>query len=82
MDFLSSFAGPPCFAAFGSPSGADVQGEPTSPGSLLMGASHVVVPVHERALRVIPPRPDVKLVQRIRNGVPVRAVDEQEDLTL
>jgi len=52
-----------------------------SPSYLLICASHVVVPVHEVALRVVPPRPDVKLEER-RQVESVWAVDEQEYLTL
>ena len=50
------------------------------PGALLMCASHVVVPVHEIALRVVPPRPYVKLEEG-RYVEPVWAVDVQEHLT-
>jgi eukaryotic-like serine/threonine-protein kinase len=50
--------------AFGSPGTGDAQHEPASPGNLLMCARHVVVPVHERALRVVPPRPNVEFEQR------------------
>src|ERR1700683_700357 len=56
-------------------------GSGKSPGTLLACASHVVVPVHKRTLRVGPPSPDVKLEER-RYVVSVRAIDEQKSLTL
>jgi len=46
-----------------------------------MRATYVVVPVNKRALRVVPPRPDVKLEEG-RNMESVWAVDEEKYLTL
>ena len=38
--------------------------KPLSPCNLLVSARHVVVPVHERALGVVPPRPNVEFEER------------------
>src|SRR5579862_2737164 len=51
------------------------------PRYLLMRASHTVVPIDERALRVVPPCPDVKLEER-RNGETVGIAHEQKHLTV
>jgi hypothetical protein len=48
---------------------------------LMTCAGHVVVPVHERALGVVPPRPNVEFEER-RYGEAVRGVDVQEHLIL
>ena len=53
--------------------------EQTFPICLFTCAGHVVVPVHKRALRVVPPGPDVELEER-RNIEAIRGVDEVEDL--
>jgi hypothetical protein len=37
-------------------------------GSLLSIASHVIVPVHKRALRIVFPRPGVQFVKRLAGG--------------
>jgi len=52
----------PATATYKCPSIKERSGhEQTSPIDLLTFAGHVVVPVHERALRVIAPGPDVEL---------------------
>ena len=66
--------------SIGRRSAGDAQHEPTSPASLLMCATDVVVPVHEVALRVVPPCPHVKLEER-RYVESIWAVDIQEYLT-
>src|SRR5215472_8739765 len=82
---------PSCFANLNpTPSGAhgprldlsrgDAQHGLTPPDALLMSASHMVVPVNKVALRVVPPRPDVKLEKR-RYVEPVWTVDVKEHLT-
>src|SRR5271156_921591 len=58
--------------------------EQTPPGNLfpwVACATHVVVPVNERSLGVVPPGPDVQFEERVY-GEAVRGVDESEDLTL
>src|SRR5277367_1390923 len=63
--------------------GQDLQHETHSlPGNLFFrGAAHVIVPVHEGPLRVVPPRPNVHFEER-RQAVTVRAVDEHHEVTI
>jgi len=49
------------YATFKSKSTKDRSGHGNASIDLLTGAGHMVVPVHERALRVIAPSPDVEL---------------------
>ena len=62
---------------------ADLAARPCGPPSLelLAFAAHLVIPVHERAVGVVPPCPDVQF-EMCRQAVPVRAVDELERLSL
>src|ERR1035438_10536176 len=53
----------------------------TSAIDLFTFAGHLVVPVHERTVRVVPPSPDVQF-EMCRQTVPVRAVHELERLSL
>jgi hypothetical protein len=55
------------------------QGHGTHPIDLLTCAGHVVVPVHERALRVIAPGPDLEL-EECRNVEAIGGTHEIEDL--
>src|SRR5204863_26122 len=49
--------------------------------NLLTFAAHLVIPIHESSLRIIPPRPDVEF-EMCGQAVPVRAVYELERLSL
>src|SRR5215831_3975411 len=56
----------------------DREGSPAS--SSLVVATDVVVPVRERALRIVFPRPDMQLVKR-RDAVTVGGADELHQVT-
>ena len=58
----------------------DVSHEQKAPIDLLAFAGHVIVPVHERTVWVVPPRPNVQLEKR-RYTVAVRTANEQEGLS-
>src|SRR5215467_4795470 len=58
----------------------DKSSEQTLSFNLLAFAGDVIVPVHERAVGVVPPSPDVQLKNRT-DPVAVRAADEQKGLS-
>jgi hypothetical protein len=60
----------------------DLSREETSLIDLLLAfAGHLRVPVHERTVRIVPPRPDVQF-EKCGQAEPVRAIDDLECLPL